>query len=321
MITDGGTHAQTAKADGLSHLSLFSGIGGMDLAAEMAGFKTIAQCEKAEFQIKVFEKHWPDVPRWKDISTLTIESFNEVMSASGKQYGTIDVISGGIPCQPFSTAGQQRGTFDSRHLWPQVRRVVEEFNPALVVFENVSGLLGVVEPFGEPKMVSEELGMLQDEKIRVYEQQERYVLAGILQDLECCGYGAQVFVFPACAVGARHRRDRVAIVGYSEHHGLSPTTLSRGSNKASNNTAEGEKQTSKFTGTGKPRCNESLGNQGGIENQGWVREPRLDRMVDGFPTRMDKDRIIAYGNAVVWRQFYPIFKIIYDIEAIRRDGN
>lgn len=161
----------------LTHLSLFSGIGGLDLAAEWAGFTTVGQCEWAEYPTKVLEKNWPDVPRWKDIRTLTGESFYE---RTGRR--TIDVISGGFPCQPFSVAGKQRGKEDDRYLWPEMVRVIKELRPTWVVGENVAGIV-------------------------------RMALPDILSELEACGYRTRTFLIPACAAGARHRRYRVAIVG------------------------------------------------------------------------------------------------------------
>lgn len=167
----------------LTHLSLFSGIGGLDLAAEWAGIQTIGQCEWAEYPTKVLEKHWPDVPRWKDIRTLTGESFYE---QTGRR--TVDIISGGFPCQPFSVAGKQRGKEDDRYLWPEMVRVIKELRPTWVVGENVAGIV-------------------------------RMALTDILSELEACGYQTRTFLVPACAVGARHRRYRVAIVAYTNSSG------------------------------------------------------------------------------------------------------
>lgn len=115
----------------MNHLSLFSGIGGIDLAAEWAGMKTVAFVEKDKFCQKVLAKHWPNVPIFGDIKTISSKDIHE----------PIDIISGGFPCQPWSNAGKQLGTEDDRHLWPEFSRVIGEFRPDWVVAENVTGLI------------------------------------------------------------------------------------------------------------------------------------------------------------------------------------
>ncbi|MEK4473322.1 DNA cytosine methyltransferase [Paenibacillus sp. FSL R7-0048] len=168
----------------MKKLSLFSGIGGIDLAAEWAGMQTIAFCEREPFPQKVLKKHWPDVPIYDDVCTLT----KARLEADGIDTRAIGLISAGYPCQPFSNAGKREGENDNRHLWPEVKRLLEEIRPRWFIGENVAGHVT--------------LG-----------------LDDVLSDLGDIGYAAQPIVIPAAAVGAPHRRDRVFIVGYTERGG------------------------------------------------------------------------------------------------------
>jgi DNA (cytosine-5)-methyltransferase 1 len=151
-------------------LDLFSGIGGFSLGLERAGMETVAFCEIEEYPRKVLRKHWPDVPIFEDVRKL-----------KGEDVEPIDLICGGYPCQPFSTAGKRRGQEDDRHLWPEFNRLIRELRPKYVICENVAGHVSMG-------------------------------LDDVLSDLEGQGYTAETFIIPACAVDAPHRRDRVWIV-------------------------------------------------------------------------------------------------------------
>lgn len=166
----------------LSHFSLFSGIGGIDLAAEWAGFKTVGMCEIDKFCQQVLDKHWPDVPKWGDVFELTGKEIIETC-------GEIDLLSGGFPCQPFSTAGKRQGEKDERYLWPEMLRIIREVRPRWILGENVRGLLSI---------------------------DNNRIFGTILKDLAESGYRVGWLCYGAGDVGAPHRRERVFIVAYSQ---------------------------------------------------------------------------------------------------------
>ena len=168
----------------MKHGSLFSGIGGFDLAAEWMGWENIFHCEIAEFPRQILKYHFPNSICYEDIKKTDFR----------KHRGEVDIISGGFPCQPYSNAGQRRGKEDDRHLWPEMLRVIQEVQPRFIVGENVAGLL------------SWNNGMVFHE---------------IITDLENEGYETQAFVIPACATNAPHRRDRIWFVAYSLNCGYS----------------------------------------------------------------------------------------------------
>lgn len=337
----------------LNHLSLFSGIGGLDLAAEWAGFETVGQCEWADYPTKVLEKHWPDVPRWRDIRTLTKESFYE---RTGLR--TVDIISGGFPCQPFSIAGKRRGQKDDRYLWPEMLRVISELRPRWVVGENVAGLLSMVQSVSAAGVEGRSINRLQDEDYyeAIWTQQENLLLMALIRELEDLGYQVQPFIIPACAVGAPHRRERIALVAHNDSGGHihrkpeeQPTKrgqyaqrefISGGDdvayaykNGCGGSGSQSEKRRHHDTehhtfaesendrhsnSNGKEKvkkiCRRPLANAGG--RSWWAAEPDVGRVAHGVPNRVD--RLKCLGNAVVPQQFYPIFAAIHEIETEER---
>lgn len=180
-----------------THASLFSGIGGFDLAAEWVGWKNVFHCEINEFCAQILKYHFPNADHYEDIKTTDFTKWR----------GKINVLSGGFPCQPFSLAGRRKGAEDDRYLWPQMLRAIQEIKPDWVVGENVAGIITMVQP---GKAV--ELGRsatLFGEDYKDEEIQQQYVIETVCQDLEHSGYSIQPILIPACAIGAPHRRDRV----------------------------------------------------------------------------------------------------------------
>jgi DNA (cytosine-5)-methyltransferase 1 len=162
----------------MRHGSLFSGIGAADLAADWMGWENVFHCEWNEFGQRVLKYYWPKAISYHDI-TKTDFSIHR---------GTIDILTGGFPCQPYSQAGKRKGKADDRHLWPEMLRAIQEIQPKWIVAENVLGL------------VNWNGGLVFDE---------------VQAEMEASGYQVQPFVLPACAVDAPHRRDRVWFVANS----------------------------------------------------------------------------------------------------------
>ena len=182
-----------------THASLFSGIGGAELAASWLGWDNVFHCEIQEFQRKVLEYWFPNSISYEDITKTDFSRWK----------GHIDVLTGGFPCQPFSVAGKRKGAEDNRYLWTEMLRAIRQIQPTWVVGENVAGILSMVQPGKEVKV-----GRTDDlfEEDFIYRTEQQFTIDTICEDLECAGYSVQPFVIPACAVGAPHRRDRVWIV-------------------------------------------------------------------------------------------------------------
>ena len=156
---------------------------------------------------------------WPDIPV-----HRDIRKLDGKQYrDKIDVVCGGFPCQPFSVAGQQKGKEDDRHLWPEMLRIIKESKPTWVIGENVAGFI-------------------------------RMALDDVLLDLEAEGYTTQSFVIPACAVGGIHRRDRVWIIGYSEHNGRNGSENGQSDTSRNDRDKKGQNETIK---PARPGCERS----------------------------------------------------------------
>jgi len=271
----------------MKHLDLFSGIGGFALAAQWMGWQTVGFCEKEKYAKRVLGRHWPNVPIIDDIRDI-------------KEPIGCDIITGGFPCQPFSTAGKQTGTQDDRYLWPSMLKVVALERPAWVVAENVAGIIGLA-------------------------------LDQVLADLESAGYSSRALVIPACAVDAPHRRDRVWIVAHfiNEQESLanSGRKLQRGetkperppnhiarcssrvnpggsasstTNMANSNSTRREKQRGTIATKAEHKTTECGGQ--------WSLEPPVGRVAHGVSNRVD--RLRGLGNAIVPQVAYQLFKFI-----------
>lgn len=293
---------QNSKGVILKVLDLFSGIGGFSLGLERAGMETVAFCEIQPFCQKVLKNHWPDVPIYEDIRSL-----------DGRQFrGTVDVVCGGFPCQPFSVAGKRAGAEDDRHLWPEMLRVISESKPTWVIGENVGGFVDMA-------------------------------FDNCATDLENEGYTVTAFIIPACAVNAPHRRDRVWIIAHSSDKRCDSGSNNREERHLQKEQIRNSKKDKPKRNRRKSRISEDattiantdhIGRKGsecqkiqrkstrerqfqGSDSHwahGWsISSPRVCGVHDGIPDRTH--RLKALGNAVVPQIPQVIGKAIMQIKT------
>jgi DNA (cytosine-5)-methyltransferase 1 len=265
----------------MNHLSLFSGIGGIDLAAEWAGMRTVAFVEQNKFCQQVLAKHWPGVPIHDDVRTVGAKDFAE----------PIHVISGGFPCQPFSHAGKQLGTEDDRHLWPEYLRLIKELKPSWVVGENVIGI--------EHLALDDVLASLESES---YETRAF--------DIPACAVGARHQRRRFFIIGYSNRNGESARAKYAEMAELQGASRGMGANTNPECIRLQRRATSAAEGEEKSR-DEQL--SGFLQFGTWdeISEPSFYGSIDGLPDLAHRNQ--ALGNAVVPQQIYPIMKAIAEI--------
>ena len=203
----------------MTHASVFSGIGGPEVAATMLGWENLFHCEINPFGRQVLDYWYPNSKSYEDITTTDFTEWR----------GRVDVLTGGFPCQPFSYAGRRRGAEDDRYLWPSMYRAIDEIQPTWVVAENVAGILTMVEQ-GEVSKVAGTATLFDafDDLRGRYELRETFTLQRICTDLESHGYAVQPVLVPACAVGAPHRRDRVFIVARRKEESAAADSVGSG---------------------------------------------------------------------------------------------
>jgi len=250
-------------------LDLFSGIGGFSLGLERAGMKTVAFCEIDKFCRKVLTHHWPTVPIYEDIKSLTAQKLKDDRIS-------VDVICGGFPCQDISTAGKGEGLKGERSgLWREYARLIGEIRPRYVIVENVAALLFRGLP-------------------------------DVLGDLASLGYDAEWHCIPASYIGAPHRRDRIWIIAYRNSDNQSESIISfddeasRMQGDASNSDSQRLQRSEKAGDDGKDWTesrNQLITGCRGVSRSAWEIEPSVGRVANGVPARMD--RLKSLGNAVV----------------------
>jgi len=267
----------------LKVLDLFSGIGGFSLGLERTGhYETVAFCEIDKYCKLILKKHWKGIKIYDDVKEIT----KERLEADGIQVP--EIITGGFPCQSFSVAGKQKGTSDSRYLWPEMFRIIKIFKSKFVIGENVRGIVNI------------ENGM---------------VFETVCSDLESEGYEVQPFLIPAAGVGAPHRRDRIWFIATLANTNVNrekwnqPEDGQRSGTQQSSedvaNTITGNVEAGRQrhgtlrTGHQEERLSDHVA--GGGETQGqdnwWNVEPDVGRVGHGVQGRIH--RLKGLGNAII----------------------
>ena len=247
------------------HASVFSGIGGPEVAAAMLGWENAFHCEINPFGRAVLEYWFPESKSYEDITKTNFREWR----------GRIDVLSGGFPCQPFSYAGKRGGRNDDRYLWPQMLRVIDEVRPTWVVGENVAGITTMVEGGVLTSMGCDTTLFGEGDGLYRYELRESFTIERICSDLEGLGYSVQPVLIPAAAVGAPHRRDRVFILAHAASD-ASDVQLNAG---AAGYRRDAERQAfSKFGGRNRADASDTdCGRSGEVSPQVHSRKPDGDK--------------------------------------------
>lgn len=270
----------------LTQGTLFSGIGGPELAAHYLGWKNVFHCEINEFGKRVIGFYWPESEHHGNIKDTNFNIYR----------GRIDVLTGGFPCQPYSAAGKKLGKEDDRHLWPEFARAVREIQPRWVVAENVRGL------------VNWNNGM---------------VLTDVQTDLEAEGYEVQSFLFPSAAIGANNIRERLWICAYNGSLGRKNVQDNNGS--SSEQTCDPKRRSTKIEWRNKetnvldPSCNtfqrfQEVYGQPAVFDVGDEFSPELDAIT---VSKWYKESLTAGGNAINPRAIMQIFKAIEEYEQLK----
>lgn len=190
----------------MKHASLFSGIGGPEVAAAMLGWENVFHCEINPFGRRVLEYWFPESVSYEDITKTDFRCWR----------GQIDVLTGGFPCQPFSYAGKRGGEKDERYLWPEMLRAIDQIRPTWVVGENVAGLATMVEGWLLTEMGGGSSLFKEDKQFHDWNLEQTFTIEKIAKELEGIGYSVQPVLIPAAAVGAPHRRDRIFILAHAD---------------------------------------------------------------------------------------------------------